>query len=234
MKKISCVIFSVMLVVFSLMPVTAFARTGINSVNYRQIAKDNGIEISEDYSNYFVYSKDVSEPDFCYCVFSQYPVTVTTDNLLFSDKEQNNIIIVKYGLDNVYSNVSLGVKGTLNKLVKNPATQEGGNMNSYDFTQYCYSKNHKANVNNFGIKGYYSNFKVMKDGEVFFTPTSTTSTPGGATQQEVLLGATLKKTTLSEVLSELVALLPILLPVLITFIAIRKGIKFILSQLRAA
>jgi len=160
MKKISCVIFSVMLVVFSLMPVTAFARTGINSVNYRQIAKDNGIEISEDYSNYFVYSKDVSEPDFCYCVFSQYPVTVTTDNLLFSDKEQNNIIIVKYGLDNVYSNVSLGVKGTLNKLVKNPATQEGGNMNPYDFTQYCYSKNHKANVNNFGIKGYYSNFKV--------------------------------------------------------------------------
>ena len=234
MKKISCVIFSVMLVVFSLMPVTAFARTGINSVNYRQIAKDNGIEISEDYSNYFVYSKDVSEPDFCYCVFSQYPVTVTTDNLLFSDKEQNNIIIVKYGLDNVYSNVSLGVKGTLNKLVKNPATQEGGNMNPYDFTQYCYSKNHKANVNNFGIKGYYSNFKVMKDGEVFFTPTSTTSTPGGATQQEVLLGATLKKTTLSEVLSELVALLQILLPVLITFIAIRKGIKFILSQLRAA
>ena len=181
-----------------------------------------------------MYSKDVSEPDFCYCVFSQYPVTVTTDNLLFSDKEQNNIIIVKYGLDNVYSNVSLGVKGTLNKLVKNPATQEGGNMNPYDFTQYCYSKNHKANVNNFGIKGYYSNFKVMKDGEVFFTPTSTTSTPGGATQQEVLLGATLKKTTLSEVLSELVALSPILLPVLITFIAIRKGIKFILSQLRAA
>ena len=234
MKKISCVIFYVMLVVFSLMPVTAFAKTGINSVNYRQIAKDNGIEISEDYTNYFVYSKDVSEPDFCYCVFSKYPVTVTTDNLLFSDKEQNNIIIVKYGLDNVYSNVSLGVKGTLNKLVKNPTTQEGGNMNPYDFTQYCYSKNLKANVNNFGIKGYYSNFKVMKDGEVFFTPTSTTPTPGGATQQEVLLGATLKKTTLSEVLSELVALLPILLPVLITFIAIRKGIKFILSQLRAA
>ena len=202
-----------MLVVFSLMPVTAFAKTGINSVNYRQIAKDNGIEISEDYTNYFVYSKDVSEPDFCYCVFSKYPVTVTTDNLLFSDKEQNNIIIVKYGLDNVYSNVSLGVKGTLNKLVKNPTTQEGGNMNPYDFTQYCYSKNLKANV---------------------FTPTSTTPTPGGATQQEVLLGATLKKTTLSEVLSELVALLPILLPVLITFIAIRKGIKFILSQLRAA
>lgn len=167
MKKISCVIFSVMLVVFSLMPVTAFAKTGINSVNYRQIAKDNGIEISEDYTNYFVYSKDVSEPDFCYCVFSKYPVTVTTDNLLFSDKEQNNIIIVKYGLDNVYSNVSLGVKGTLNKLVKNPTTQEGGNMNPYDFTQYCYSKNLKANVNNFGIKGYYSNFKVMKDGEVF-------------------------------------------------------------------
>lgn len=234
MKKISCVIFSVMLVVFSLMPVTAFAKTGINSVNYRQIAKDNGIEISEDYTNYFVYSKDVSEPDFCYCVFSKYPVTVTTDNLLFSDKEQNNIIIVKYGLDNVYSNVSLGVKGILNNLMKNPTTQEGGNMNPYDFTQSKWSAGTSATKNDIAIKGYYSNYKVMKDGKVFFTPTSTPPTPGGATQQEVLLGATLKKTTLSEVLSELVALLPILLPVLITFIAIRKGIRFILRQLRAA
>ncbi len=232
MKKISCVIFSVMLVVFSLMPVTAFAKTGINSVNYRQIAKDNGIEISEDYTNYFVYSKDVSEPDFCYCVFSKYPVNVTTDNLLFSAEKKNSVIIVKYGLNNIYSDVSLLMKNSLN--VTWEGYQEAGSINPYDGTQSIWSKGTTATKNDIAIKGYYSNFKVMKDGKVFFTPTSTTPTPGGATQQEVLLGATLKKTTLSEVLSELVALLPILLPVLITFIAIRKGIKFILSQLRAA
>lgn len=232
MKKISCVIFSVMLVVFSLMPVTAFAKTGINSVNYRQIAKDNGIEISEDYTNYFVYSKDVSEPDFCYCVFSLYPVTVTTDNLLFSDEKKNSVIIVKYGLNNIYSDVSLLMKNSLN--VTWEGYQKAGVINPYDGTQYKWADGTSATKNDIAIKGYYSNFKVMKDGEVFFTPTSTTPTPGGTTQQEVLLGATLKKTTLSEVLSELVALLPILLPVLITFIAIRKGIKFILSQLRAA
>lgn len=232
MKKISCVIFSVMLVVFSLMPVTAFAKTGINSVNYRQIAKDNGIEISEDYTNYFVYSKDVSEPDFCYCVFSLYPITVTTDNLLFSDEKKNSVIIVKYGLNNIYSDVSLLMKNSLN--VTWEGYQKAGVINPYDGTQYKWADGTSATKNDIAIKGYYSNFKVMKDGVVFFTPTSTTPTPGGTTQQEVLLGATLKKTTLSEVLSELVALLPILLPVLITFIAIRKGIKFILSQLRAA
>lgn len=232
MKKISCVIFSVMLVVFSLMPVTAFAKTGINSVNYRQIAKDNGIEISEDYTNYFVYSKDVSEPDFCYCVFSQYPITVTTDNLLFSDEKNNSVIIVKYGLNNIYSDVSLLMKNSLN--VTWEGYQKAGVINPYDGTQSKWAAGTTATKNDIAIKGYYSNFKVMKDGKVFFTPTSTTPTPGGTTQQEVLLGATLKKTTLSEVLSELVALLPILLPVLITFIAIRKGIKFILSQLRAA
>lgn len=65
-------------------------------------------------------------------------------------------------------------------------------MNPYDFTQYCYSKNHKANVNNFGIKGYYSNYKVMKDGEVFLHQRVRLQ-HRGATQQEVLLGATLKK-----------------------------------------
>lgn len=232
MKKISCVIFSVMLVVFSLMPVTAFAKTGINSVNYRQIAKDNGIEIGEDYTNYFVYSKDVSEPDFCYCVFSLYPITVTTDNLLFSDEKKNSVIIVKYGLNNIYSDVSLLMKNSLN--VTWEGYQKAGVINPYDGTQYKWADGTSATKNDIAIKGYYSNFKVMKDGVVFFTPTSTTPTPGGTTQQEVLLGATLKKTTLSEVLSELVALLPILLPVLITFIAIRKGIKFILSQLRAA
>lgn len=239
MKKIYCVIFSVMLVVFTMIPVTAFAYTGAANADYRAIAKDNGIEISEDYTNYFVYSKDVSEPDFCYCVFSLYPVTVTADNFLFSDKEQNNIIIVKYGLDNVFSNVSLGVKGTLNNLMKNPTSQEGGNMNPYDFTQYKWSAGTSPTKNDIAIKGYYSNYKVMKDGKVFFTPKSTTPTTPGTegettTPGAVVLGATLKKTQLSQVLSELIVVLPILVPVLISFIAIRKGLKFTLSQLRAA
>lgn len=224
-----------MLVVFSLMPVTALAGTGAANADYRSIAKDNGIEIGENYTNYFVYGKDVSNPDFVYCVFSLYPVTITADNLLFSEKEHNNIIIVKYGCDNVYSDVSLGIKGTLNNVMKNPTTQEGGNMNPYDFSQYSWSKNTRPNANNSGIKGYYSNFKVMKDGKVFFTPTSTTpGQTGTATRPEVVLGPIVKKTELSAVLSELIAVLPILLPVLITFIAIRKGIKFILATLRAA
>ena len=40
MKKIYCVIFSVMLVVFTMIPVTAFAYTGAANADYRAIASD--------------------------------------------------------------------------------------------------------------------------------------------------------------------------------------------------
>lgn len=83
----------------------------------------------------------------------------------------------------------------------------------------------------------YSNYDFDNAGTTFQQTPSTPTTPGTegeTTPGAVVLGATLKKTQLSQVLSELIAVLPILLPVLITFIAIRKGIKFILGTLRTA
>lgn len=44
----------------------------------------------------------------------------------------------------------------------------------------------------------------------------------------------LSEVDLSGVLSEMLALVPILMPVAISFIAIRKGISFVLSTLRDA
>ena len=48
------------------------------------------------------------------------------------------------------------------------------------------------------------------------------------------LSSMLPSVQLSNVLTECITLLPVLLPVLITFIAIRKGLAFILRMLRAA
>ena len=57
MKKIYCVIFSVMLVVFTMLPVTAFAYTGAANADYRAIASDSGIAIADDMKYYVVYTE---------------------------------------------------------------------------------------------------------------------------------------------------------------------------------
>ena len=62
MKKIYCVIFSVMLVVFTMIPVTAFAYTGAANADYKSIAKSNDILISDDMKYYVVYTEKGKTP----------------------------------------------------------------------------------------------------------------------------------------------------------------------------
>ncbi|WP_454969676.1 hypothetical protein [Eubacterium sp.] len=79
------------------------------------------------------------------------------------------------------------------------------------------------------------------DGSVFFqkgtnlspnpNPEIPPSTQGSNTLSNIL---NKNSTMLSGVLQEIIALLPLLLPVLITFLAIRKGIKFTLQTLRSS
>ena len=49
-----------------------------------------------------------------------------------------------------------------------------------------------------------------------------------------ILPQTITNTMLQGVLDEVVGILPIVLPVVITFMAIRKGISFVLGMLRSA
>lgn len=49
-----------------------------------------------------------------------------------------------------------------------------------------------------------------------------------------VLDKTIDKTMVQGVLNEVVALIPTVIPVAITFIAIRKGISFVLGLLRSA
>ena len=69
MKKIYCVIFSVMLVVFTMIPVTAFAYTGAANADYRSIAKNNDILIADNMKYYVVYTQR-GATDYVYCAFS--------------------------------------------------------------------------------------------------------------------------------------------------------------------
>lgn len=51
---------------------------------------------------------------------------------------------------------------------------------------------------------------------------------------DAVLSTVITSTMVQGVLDEVVAVLPIILPVAITFIAIRKGISFVIGMLRSA
>lgn len=233
MKKVFCVIFSVMLFVFSLIPVTAFAGTGASNVDYRAIAKDASISIPDNFTNYVVYTEK-GKTDYVYCAFSSSTILIDVDTQgpyyrIRPTGDSTDVTIVRYSYDNIYNSpTSLCDRTHLNKggidtYCINPFTGE-----KYDIAYYSHGTKS-------GLTPHYSNYDFDNAGETFtLTPSTVPGQTGTGTRPAAVLGATLKKTQLSAVLSELVAVLPILLPVLITFIAIRKGIKFILGTLRTA
>ena len=65
--------------------------------------------------------------------------------------------------------------------------------------------------------------KSLRKEEVFQDPVSST-----------ILSGVVTASSLSGVLDEIVGLLPVVIPVMIGFIALRKGISFLISTLRAA
>ena len=109
MKKIYCVIFSVMLVVFSLIPVTAFAYTGAANADYKSIAKSNDILISDDMKYYVVYTEK-GKTDYVYAVFSTQEIAATSytmnNGVYYCLKPPTGTVItvVRYSYQNIYSN----------------------------------------------------------------------------------------------------------------------------------
>lgn len=219
------------MLVFSLMPATALAGTGAANADYRAIAKDAGISIPDNYTNYVVYTQK-GATDYVYCAFSSSTILIDTDSRgpyyrIRPTGDDTYITIVRYSYQNIYKSPTALCdrihlrKSGIDTFVINPYTGE-----KYDET--AYTKGTKS-----GLTPHYSNYDFDNAGETF-TPTPSAGPRPAGTRPEVVLGPIVKKTELSGVLSELIAVLPILLPVLITFIAIRKGIKFILATLRAA
>lgn len=220
-----------MLVVFSLMPITALAGTGAAKADYRAIAKDAGISIPDNYTNYVVYTQK-GATDYVYCAFSSSKILIDTDSRgpyyrIRPVGDSTDVTIVRYSYQNIYkSPIALCERTHLRKAgidtyCINPFTGV-----KYDVTSYPSGTKSE-------LTPHYSNYDFDNAG-VTFTPTPSTIPGQAGTRPGVVLGPIMKKTQLSEALSELVAVLPILLPVLITFLAIRKGFKFILTTLRVA
>lgn len=236
MKKIYCVIFSVMLVVFTMIPVTAFAYTGAANADYRAIASDSGIAIADDMKYYVVYTEK-GKTDYVYAVFSTQEIAATSytmnSGVYYCLKPPTGTVItvVRYSYQNIYSNPT-----SLNEKFSFSTSYNMHGLNPYTGLRYETAGDSSAAKN--PLVPAYSNYDFDNAGTTFQQTPSTPTTPGTegetTTPGAVVLGATMKKTNLSQVLSELIAVLPILLPVLITFIAIRKGIKFILGTLRTA
>ena len=234
MKKIYCVIFSVMLVVFTMIPVTAFAYTGAANADYRSIAKNNDILIADNMKYYVVYTQR-GATDYVYCAFSDNPIKIVHDDrhgyIIANNGSTTIITLIRYSYQNIYKNPEA--------LCENKSI----NTSPY-FTNYinpCTGVYYDDTGTNKGVSvpliPSYCNYDFDNAGTTFQQTPSTPTTPGTegeTTPGAAVLGATMKKTNLSQVLSELIAVLPILIPVLISFIAIRKGLKFTLSQLRAA
>ena len=223
-----------MLFVFSLMPVTAFAGTGAANADYRLIARNADISIADDMKYYVVYTQR-GATDYVYCAFSDNPIKFVHDDRhgysIANNGSTTNITLVRYSYQNIYDNPE-------------PLIENRGLGTSPYFIYYlnpCSGAFYDDTGTNQGVSvpliPAYCNYDFDNAGKTF-TPTpskpTTPGTEGETTPGAAVLGATLKKTQLSAVLSELIAVLPILLPVLITFIAIRKGIKFILGTLRTA
>ncbi len=234
MKKIYCVIFSVMLVVFTMIPVTAFAYTGAANADYRAIAESKDILIADNMKYYVVYTQR-GATDYVYCAFSDIPIKFVHDDRhgysIANNGSATHITLVRYSYQNIYDNPE-------------PLIENRGLGTSPYYTYYlnpCSGAFYDDTGTNKGVSvpliPAYCNYDFDNAGKTFTQTPSTSTTPGTEgeiTPGAVVLGQTFKKTNLSQVLSELIAVLPILLPVLISFIAIRKGLKFTLSQLRAA
>lgn len=235
MKKIYCVIFSVMLVVFTMIPVTAFAYTGASNADYRSIASDSGIAIADDMKYYVVYTEK-GKTDYVYAVFSTQEIAATSytmnSGVYYCMKPPSGTIItvVRYSYANIYSQPTV--------LQQDFTYTDGFNTHGlHPYTGLRYETAGDSSAAKSPLVPAYSNYDFDNAGTTFQQTPSTPTTPGTegeTTPGAVVLGQTFKKTNLSQVLSELIAVLPILVPVLISFIAIRKGLRFTLSQLRAA
>lgn len=97
----------------------------------------------------------------------------------------------------------------------------------------------KDNISKRIIQSYKTILAV--DGKTVLFQQGTTQSPNPTNPDSTIQGSNIlsnllnkNSTMLKGVLNEIVALLPLLLPVLISFLAIRKGIRFTLQTLRSA
>ena len=212
-KKLKVVICVIMTCVFLLIPFSAFAYPDNPSAQtLYKIAKDTGKPIytgyqliCEDSSNYYFWTVDNSNirP---HSSSNSYPC-----NISMSGGGASVLVpttVYTYPKSNFYDvSVSENKQGYF-----------------YDF-----QLNKLSNVTQILYSNKDVTYTSSGNTTVFFTQMD--SIPSNPPSR-VPLNTVISSIQLTGILSELIAMLPLLLPVLITFLAIRKGIRFCLQMLR--
>lgn len=212
-KKLNVVICVVMTFVFILVPFSAFAYPDNPSAQtLYNIAKDTGKPI---YTGYQLICEDSS---------NYYLWTVDNTNIRPSSNS------------NSYPcNISMSGGGAAVQIPTTVFTYPKSNFYDVSVSEnkqgyyYDHQVEKLRNVNTILYSNKDVTYSSGGNTTVFFTRMdSMPSNPPG----RVPVSTVISSIQLTGILSELIAMLPLLLPVLITFLAIRKGIRFCLQMLR--
>ena len=192
-------------------------------------------------------------------VSSYYDISKFSVFVLSADKSGNTVLVclpgsITLSSDNYLPN-SIGFSGSVyndpgsatNWLPADTFLFDSTNMYSKptlyhaatnDFTSIPYPNGKYSNGNTFSVIESSHNIYNTETSELVFhqgtsvSPNPTPPTPSGSNILLPMFNS--NSGMLNGVLQEIVKLLPILLPVLITFLAIRKGLKFCLLTLRSS
>lgn len=192
-------------------------------------------------------------------VSSYYDISKFSVFVLSADKSGNTVLVclpgsISLSSDNYLPN-SIGFSGSVyndpgsstNWLPADTFLFDSLNMYSKptlyhadtsDFISIPYPNGKYSNGNTFSVIESSHNIYNTETSELVFhqgtsvSPNPTTPTPSGSNTLSTMFNS--NSAMLNGVLQEIVTLLPILLPVLVTFIAIRKGIRFCLQTLRSS
>lgn len=213
-KKLFILVPLFVLIIAAVTPLTAFASVEPTGKTAYTVAKDYGLTKGHD----VVFKSG----DDYYILCCPSSVTFGSVNSILYGKVNSDINYYVYKFDN-------------NNVYKKPTQSNMG---------YIQSKDGLKNIKSFNIIMYSTvniynvtdtNGVLSLENSVFM-PSGTEKpanpeTPGH--KPNSTLSSSITSKILSLVLTEVVAILPVLLPVFLTFLAIRKGIKFTLTMLRS-
>lgn len=213
-KKLFILVPVFALIICALTPLTAFAVVQPTGKTAYTVAKDYGLTKGHD----VVFKSG----DDYYILCCPSSVTFGSVNSILYGKVNSDINYYVYKFDN-------------NNVYKKPVQSNMGYIQSKDglkniksFNTIMYSTVNIYNVTDTnGVLSLVNSVFTQAGTEKPANP----GTPGQ--KPSSTLSSSITSKILSPVLTEVIAILPVLLPVFLTFLAIRKGIKFTLTMLRS-
>lgn len=213
-KKLFILVPVFALIICALTPLTAFAVVQPTGKTAYTVAKDYGLTKGHD----VVFKSG----DDYYILCCPSSVTFGSVNSILYGKVNSDInyYVYKFDSNNVYKKPVQSNMGYIQS--------KDGLKNIKSFNTIMYSTVNIYNVTD-------TNGVLSLENSVFTQAgTEKPANPGTPGQKpSSTLSSSITSKILSPVLTEVIAILPVLLPVFLTFLAIRKGIKFTLTMLRS-